>query len=403
MTKQDIICSAFRVWGQDLYQSTSLTALARDLQVSKPALYRHFENKEAILQAMYTCFFDQYAAGIKPYYDQALATDNITEQYTIMVRANVDFYARQLDLFIFSLMQVYGNREPRNMGQQLQERGIDMYALLPPRDDIHQYPALFQLVIASLTCLLALFHKQWYRAAPSEAAINTFKAFVEEKMIVGLGLDAALVDSLDYEKLEAVIAGQALETAQDKGLLQAVAAVVAEAGPWEASMEAIARKSGLSKSSLYSHFKNKQDMLMQMFRTEFDHIIRAVKVAITLSDKPAEQLYMAVLALVDYLHSHQEILSAVDRIRMRGVESEPPIPVSLLTIFSGIHFAGGIVLSEELNRWVLFIVINTLMHRPKTMSFAEISNKSIRKLFRFVCLGLSGFLGEEAPVSEALR
>ncbi|MDR2783566.1 MAG: TetR/AcrR family transcriptional regulator, partial [Treponema sp.] len=71
MTREDIITTAFDVWGRQFYQSTSLTAIAQALNVSKPALYRHFRNKDDLLNAMYRYFFDVYAAFIKPFYDTA--------------------------------------------------------------------------------------------------------------------------------------------------------------------------------------------------------------------------------------------------------------------------------------------------------------------------------------------
>jgi AcrR family transcriptional regulator len=38
MTKQDIIKAAFRAWGRELYQTMSLTQIADELNVTKPAL-----------------------------------------------------------------------------------------------------------------------------------------------------------------------------------------------------------------------------------------------------------------------------------------------------------------------------------------------------------------------------
>jgi AcrR family transcriptional regulator len=45
-------------------------------------------------------------------------------------------------------------------------------------------------------------------------------------------------------------------------------------------MEMVARRSGLSKSGLYAHFKNKQDMLNRFFITEFTRIANYAKAQI---------------------------------------------------------------------------------------------------------------------------
>ena len=57
MTNDDIIKAAFKVWGRELYRTTSLTEIALELGVSKTALYRHFKDKDSILEAKYEFTF----------------------------------------------------------------------------------------------------------------------------------------------------------------------------------------------------------------------------------------------------------------------------------------------------------------------------------------------------------
>ncbi|MDR3336710.1 MAG: TetR/AcrR family transcriptional regulator, partial [Treponema sp.] len=115
MTKQDIITAAFRVWGRELYQTMSLTQIAGELGVTKPALYRHFNNKQALLDAMYGYFFDDHAVCLKSDYEKALLAESPLEGHLIMARAIMRYYCKNMDTFIFSLIQVYGNREAGTM------------------------------------------------------------------------------------------------------------------------------------------------------------------------------------------------------------------------------------------------------------------------------------------------
>ena len=52
MNQEDILQAAFLVWGREAYKKMSLSDVAQELAVTKPALYRHFRNKEALLEAM---------------------------------------------------------------------------------------------------------------------------------------------------------------------------------------------------------------------------------------------------------------------------------------------------------------------------------------------------------------
>jgi AcrR family transcriptional regulator len=65
MNKDDILSAAFRAWGREGYKKMSLSEVAAELGVTKPALYRHFRDKERILAAMRGAFFDRYVQRLR--------------------------------------------------------------------------------------------------------------------------------------------------------------------------------------------------------------------------------------------------------------------------------------------------------------------------------------------------
>ena len=407
ITRENIIKAAFRVWGRELYLSTSLAGLAKELGVSKAALYRHFRNKDAILDAMYDHFFDDYAAFIKKEYDRALGTPDFLESAAILTRIIVEYHLRNINAFIFSLMRVYGDRKIETAGEALRRRGLDMSRFRPRNETAPVYPSLFQMFAATLTFGVAIFHKRrqtakgdWTEKSPAEAEIRAMIGVVEEKIMGGLGLQEELLEALDFEALEKKIPRSQLAAFEDSDLLKAVAETVAEAGPWNASLDMIARRSGLSKSGLYAHFRSKQDMLRSFFMTEFERMIRYAEEGIAASKAPPEQFYLALVSLADYLRSRPEILMAVDWLRTRRLDLELEIPVRIYRLFSDIRLPGvGPVPipgeegpeTEYTSQWILFLIINTLMHRPPGMGFSEVPNAGIRRLYRFICLGIKGF------------
>ncbi|MDR2078717.1 MAG: TetR/AcrR family transcriptional regulator, partial [Treponema sp.] len=72
MNKKDIIETAFRVWGQELFKTTSLSKIVQALGVTKSALYRHFESKDALLEGMYGYYCDHYVSFMKASYEKAV-------------------------------------------------------------------------------------------------------------------------------------------------------------------------------------------------------------------------------------------------------------------------------------------------------------------------------------------
>ncbi|GHV81771.1 hypothetical protein AGMMS49991_03290 [Spirochaetia bacterium] len=438
MTQADIIKAAFRVWGRELYQTTSLTQIARDLKVTKPALYRHFHNKQALLDAMYGYFFDDYTAFIKADYDKALAAESPVDCLLIMARSIVRYYGQNMGTFVFSLVKVYDNREVTDTARQLEDRGVDMQKLALRWEAVAgnlahtgdeagvyalaegaAYPNILQLIIVTLTFQVAHFHKDLFQRgeSPSEAMIEQVVAWVEAKISGGLGFDRALVERINFEELEKRLPSESLKNFEDDGLYRAVAGVVAEAGPWNASMDMVARRSGMSKSGLYSHFESKHDMLRQFFLTEAERILRYVEEGKKQSAVPEEQLYLVIISTADYLRSRPDILTAMDWLRIRRLELGIDVPQRFYDVFSEC-IAGrrgpeqpDLVRSDDIDmdsqsertpQWIQFLIINTLMqgrfggpHTPGCLpgggDFSTVTNDSFRILYRFIMLGMKGF------------
>ncbi|MDR1108975.1 MAG: TetR/AcrR family transcriptional regulator [Spirochaetaceae bacterium] len=399
LSKTDIINAAFRTWGQTFYQRTSLSDLARNLGITKAALYRHFEHKQALLDAMYEYFFDRYAAFIKPGYTKARETEDVIESQFILMRTIVEYYARNADAFLFALFMVYHKTESEQQVVELSRRGIDLGNIRHLEEYTQTYPSMLRLIVATLIFWVASFHRNadFRNVPPSDEEVGVLIRWLEEKIAGGLGLRREVVEHLNFEGLDRAVPRNFLDALEDAGLLKAVAEAVAEAGPWNASMDMVARRSGLSKSGLYAHFKNKQDMIKQLFLTEFERILAYAEAAIGESAVPEEQFYLAIAAIVDYFRSRPEILTALDWIKTRRLDWEHPVLPRMGRIFSDIMGEGCPVteglsgsLKEQTSHWILFLTANILMRLPPGMAISEFPNKSQRILYKFIALGVDG-------------
>ncbi|MDR1252084.1 MAG: TetR/AcrR family transcriptional regulator [Treponema sp.] len=404
MTKAEIIRAAFKVWGRSFYQNTSLSQLARELGVSKPALYRHFLSKQLLMDAMTAYFFDDFAGFIRADFARAAQNKDRTEGIFIMLRVVTRYYAQNEETFIFSLMKVYDwNTDQYTTPEWLKRRSVDM--------DVFQHiikteytaeSLLLRLMFATLIFFVAHFHKIGKACANSsgEEGIQKIIALVSEIIAGGLGYTRVEVDGLRYGELESRVM-ETVQNVEDEPLLKAVAEAVAEAGPWKASMDMVARRSGLSKSSLYGHFKNKRAMLRQLFITEFKRIIAFARQGISLSAAPDEQLYLGVFSIAVYLRSRPEILVALDwmrtlRLDLDKAEKEQS---NFFSLFEDIDIGtlpdgeepgyGGE--KQELFHWILFLLIGILMWRSGGRALGDVRNSDIRDLYRFLTMGLNGF------------
>jgi AcrR family transcriptional regulator len=377
--------------------------------------------KEALLDAMYTAFFEDYASFIKPDYEKALAAGTRRERYLIMIRVITRYYLLNKDTFLFSLVQIHGNRDNYAMGSLLRSQGIDMKKLRDSGEP-ELYPSILQFVNVSLVFWAASFHRYVYKSdgVPPDDLVEETLALVEKRIGFGLGIAVETVDSLDYGVLEEEAARTVYVDTEDNKLLRAVAGAVAEAGPWKASMEMVAKRSGLSKSGLYAHFKNRQDMMGRLFITEFDRIAGYASAKAKMSEVPEEQLYLVIISVVEYLRSRPEILVAINWIKTRrldlGAVELPPHLYRMITELPLEFFKTHGEEKDEIAQWILFLIINTLIWpnnepngakpkperkkrkcitkaqpvHPFSFDVSTVPNESIRILFRYISSGLEG-------------
>lgn len=390
-----------------MYLTVSLSDVAGELGVTKPALYRHFRNKQALMDEMYPRFFDTHAEAIRADFERARSAldgggGGMAQAMLTMSRAMAAYYAEHIDHLVFAMMQVYGGSAKSGFGEQMCARGVDLGCFFTADRAAGVYPPLYQLVMSSVFVTLVYFLGASHtngtckaRLTPlSEEALQSLLARVEGVVSRGLGFARERVQGIDYARLEAAAAARGL-AAEGGPLMKAVAEAVGEAGIWEASMRRVAALSGLSKSSLYGHFKSKRDMLRRLFMSEFDQILKAAGEAIRASAVTEEQVYLGVFAITDYFRARPEILIAMDRIRSRRIDLGNSKPPRFDSIFQGVDLSTcgqkTDLCSDEVDRvshWVLFLIINTLMRNPAGKNFAALPNESIRTLYRFIAMGV---------------
>jgi len=266
-----------------------------------------------------------------------------------------------------------------------------------------------QMIVATMVFCVGHFHRNAREtgAIPTEEEKKLTLAKLEDRIEKGLRLDKMKAAGMDFKALEKQICETPYEDSEDNALLKAVAEAVAEAGPWNASMEMVAKRSGLSKSGLYAHFKNKQDMLDQLFISEFSRMANFAKARLETSEVPEAQLYLAIMSIVYYLRSRPEILVAIGWIKTRRLELGKGIPALIAKTIASIKLEAVQKLDKhmllEIAQWILFMIANTLawwrsksedVYSGKNIEWAkntkEIPNESFRILFRFIALGLEG-------------
>jgi len=398
LTTSEIVDAAFKVWGRNFYRKTSLSQLAGELKVSKPALYRHFKNKQALEDAMTERFLDDFAASIRADFERAPLIKDADEGIYTIIRSVSGFFARNVYALIFSLINIYDrNLDGSAISQRLKTRGVNMETLaLIIKKKYNVETRVIHMIYATLTFFMAHFHRAENSAerAPGDEKIQNILSVICKIIMRGIGYPLKKTDAIDFKKLETTVGLPVI--AESEPLFKAVAEAVAQAGPWDASMEMVARRLGLSKSSLYGHFKNKKDMLRRLFTGEFRRILSFARQGIGLSNISQEQLYLGIFAITVYFRSHPEFLVSLDWIRTRKLDlGKPEKNIDIFRLFEDIDIEPLRGVSEDekqrVSHWILFLLINILTRQGRAASAGEARNSDIRLLYKFITLGLGGF------------
>jgi AcrR family transcriptional regulator len=213
MTRDTIVTAAFQVWGREFYKTTSLAKLADNLGVSKPALYRHFPGKHALLLAMENRFYDDYAAALKPDIEQALAVEHWQKRILMITRTITGYFARHFEYFIFFLNKMNNKDYLRRQLEQMGKRGVCLPKLaegcLPVDRD---FPSIFLLTGFTALFGTGFYHKRQRRIGKGQAAEgpavlegmspSRFADYMAERVRKGLGFDKNLVKTLPFDALE---------------------------------------------------------------------------------------------------------------------------------------------------------------------------------------------------------
>ena len=231
-----------------------------------------------------------------------------------------------------------------------------------------------------------------------EAVISVFLDTIERQIRRGLALPQRVCRTEDFSRLEQ----RALEvavpgeegTAREK-MLQLVAKAVAEAGPWQVSMKMVAKKMGLSKSSVYSYFSSKAEMIENYLLTEIKRVANHAEQCTLLSALPEEQIYLAIIGIANYLRAKPDVLRTIDKLRfqkpdMRGTHFHEHKPISqLYQIFSQVKTPeGGQAVDERNTEWILFLIVNIILRRPEQIAYEDMPNESFRILYQFIAGGI---------------
>ena len=297
--KQEILESAFRIWGECRYQNTSLSDLAAAHGMTKQAIYRYFSSKARLEDAMEEAAVSQFLRS----------TDEIRSHLeSCKPEEFPEVYARDTIRFMkkkgyqVAFLSYRYRREPE-MHPVILHLQKEMTELASERAGIPE---------VGMRYLNALVLMEFHSRKTGNWEEAWYRGFGTENLTESPRFDQLLADAsrLDFGVFT------------EDPIVRAVFEAVLEEGGNGVSLGKVARKAGLTKSSLYNYWPSKEAMLSDVLR-------RQVKVFSDLFDsyaseysEPADRLFAYLAFTGSFFRRTPEILNYMQRVMSFGIN--PP-------------------------------------------------------------------------------
>ena len=404
--KEQIVDAAFTAWGETHFTNTSLARVSSRLGVTKQALYRHVAGKDELLVEMERQFADDLHAII-----DELETKTAGVSFSDAVRRYVellfDFFSAHPYYYLYlnlHLAQFPGNQGPAF--RRVRDRHQTVLANLL-RGSGAVEPAWIDVAahFLSMSGFLWMAGCFWTEDGHRrDAVLDQHELAERRELAVRIVLDGLFPDAprrLPFGEIEAAAAVEPGELPERNRILTAIAEVVTEQGFEQATVERIAERAGMSKSSLYFHFRNRAEMMSSMLVPEHERLMDLVDARASRFADFGSQLYAFMVVTASYAAQSRSILTALDwmrfhriRVQIGSVPQRRPIHGFLAERLAREDFAHPRLDELEVVAYLHHLVMRPVLERgtgeePSADSGLQHIFKPIRLLYPMVVGGLA--------------
>lgn len=317
-TKSKILKAAFSEWGKIKFHNTSLSLINKKLGISKAALYRYFKNKAELINVM-NDYYSELLFKLGNSFLKEAEKLNPLDSMRLFVDKYINYFMKNKNysLFFMNLFDKERAYNNRLLGEIFQKQ-IDFFKSkiaglnkwVPEHYISSYYNHAFWAVLYAI-------HYKLESSCSDKKDINSDKVY---RMIVdGFGKN---IETIDYEKVEKVSVIDSSQVIQRDKIVDAIAEVVAEEGLWNTSTDKIAAKLGMSKSSLYFYFKNKNEMI---YKSILDQLIKMNNLYLEARNSTSsfeEDVYCNMLVKGTYLNHDDKFLEVFNWLNYQDSEFE---------------------------------------------------------------------------------
>lgn len=311
-TKEKILECAFALFSKPRASEISLGEIAESAGISKTAIFRHYKNKDDLLDKMRERFFEAFAGMVSEIEGAGARSGTVPDAKIVekIVKCVFDFaeeYPNYLGYFLQT--SFYDERLSEGARLLLQDGGMN-----PVSEDIflnkknmtarNLVSSYFEMTLVACMILYGGCGQE----EPVIVGLEEYEAFVSRLIYSGLGKRKNPISIGRKKELDELCRITLERSERENRFLDAFASLLQENRGSRITIEKIAAALGMAKSSVYSFFKNKRDYLVNMFVQENERAGRLILEKCRAAKSPEEALYVLMRAQANYFLSCPEVI-----------------------------------------------------------------------------------------------
>ena len=307
-TKEKILECAFGLFAKPRLGEVSLSEIAASAGISKTAIFRHYKNKDDLLDAMRQRFFE----ALSQMFDQIGPGEKFYNLKRIerVIDSVFEFNKSRPNFFPYFLQMSFSDAVlTEGVKIILQDNGVNLF-----REELFKEAKNFlpKKLIPSYfeqTLLIFLFvglgcKDEWI----SVNDLKLYKKSLSQLIYSGMGKRKNPIGPERKKELDAICEIQFDDDEKADRFLNAFERLIQESGSSKITVEKIASALGMAKSSVYAFFANKRDYLVNMLFQETERMNAILKERVALAKNCDEALYIIMRAQANYFARRPQVI-----------------------------------------------------------------------------------------------
>lgn len=310
-TRQEILNEAFLLCSKTVNSNFSLSELAKQVGISKTAIFRHFKNKDALLKEMADIFLTQFAQIFtqKEYFFSKSPVGLCTyDEFCDLIGNVVSFYLTHTGYLSFVLnCKSEGTAPGEFLFNGLKEKGVVFSDTFVQDKTAKRF---FQLFFCC-DSIVYFVSRRLCQVRDGDTELESQEVFIKslcDLLWNGLGAAKIRIDAERLKTLDKLCQINVDTGSDDTRFFKAFAELSAEYGIDGITIERISEKLNLAKSSLYSFFDNKDSYIKKMMVSEMTLIMSTITEKIASVKTREELIYVLLRTESNYLAKRPFVL-----------------------------------------------------------------------------------------------